>query len=138
MPTTDAPSTPTGRPQLPSPGVALGLLSESAAHRAELAALEFQEAREHATHSALLAGAAVGLALCTGFAFTFFVAGLVWDRPDRAWWLAGLTAVYLGSAVVCGFRLSRRLRDWKPLGETQSQLQQDYQCLSKLLKSIVR
>jgi len=138
MPTIDSPSAPSGRPQLPPPGVALGLLSESVAHRAELAALELEEAREHAARSGLLAGAAAGLALCTGFALTLFVAGLVWDRPERAWWLAGLCAVYLAATMASCFMLSRRLRSWRPLGEIQTQLRQDYQCLNKLLKSIAR
>jgi uncharacterized membrane protein YqjE len=138
MSTTDPSAVSSGRPQLPPPGVALNLFSESVAHRAELAALELEEARDHAARSAILAGAAIGLGLCTGFAVTLVVAALVWDRPGRAWWLAGLGIVYLAAAVASGFMLSRRLRDWRPLGETQNQLQRDYQCLSQLLKSIAR
>ncbi|HEX2861934.1 MAG TPA: phage holin family protein [Lacunisphaera sp.] len=134
---TTTPSSPaTERPQLPSPGIALGLLSDSMAHRAELAGLEFEEAREHIAGSTLLAGAAVILSLCTGFAVTLLVAGLVWDRPDRAWWLAGLCVLYLAGAAGTAFALSRRLRNWRPLGETQNQLQADYQCLNQLFKSI--
>jgi len=125
-----------GRPRLPAPKVALGLFYESVTHRAELAALELEEAREHVTGSTLLAGAAVALILFSGFAFTLLVASLVWDLPSRAWWLGGLFGVYLAAAVTAGFSLTRRLRTWRPLGETQAQLQQDYQCLSQLLKSI--
>ncbi len=124
------------RSQLPAARVALGLFSESVAHRAELAALEFTEAREHIAGSTLLAAAVGVLALFTGFAFTFLLAGLVWDLPSRAWWLGGLTAAYLTAAFTAGFMLARRLRMWRPLGETQAQLQQDYQCLSHLIKSI--
>lgn len=127
---------PSGRPQLPAAGVALGLFSESVAHRAKLATLELGEAREHVAVSTLLAGAAGVLALLTGFALTLLVAGLVWDLPSRPWWLGGLTAVYLTAACTAGFWFARRLRAWRPLGETQAQLQQDYQCLSHLIKSI--
>jgi uncharacterized membrane protein YqjE len=130
------PSAPAGRPHLPAAGVALGLFSESVAHRAELATLELAEAREHATVSALLAGAAGLFALLTGFAATLLLAGLVWDLPQRAWWLGGLAAAYLATAFTAGFLLARRLRSWRPLGATQEQLQQDYQCLNRLIRSI--
>ena len=136
--TTPAPaSTPRGRSHIPAPRVALDLFGESVAHRAELAALELEEAREHVTGSTLLAGAVAALALFAGFAFTLLVAGLVWDLPSRAWWLGGLCVLYLGAAVTAGVILSQRLRNWRPLGEIQSQMQQDYQCLSQLIKSIV-
>jgi len=117
--------------------VALDLFGESIAHRAELAALELEEAREHVTGSTILAGVVGALALFTGFAFTLLVASLVWDLPSRAWWLGGLCVLYLGAAVTCGMILSHRLRTWQPLEEIQSQMQQDYQCLSQLIKSIV-
>jgi uncharacterized membrane protein YqjE len=130
-----APPAPAPRPQLPAPGVALALFTESVAHRAELAALELAEARDHAFGSTLLAGAAGTLVLCTGFAFTLLVAGLVWDDPHRGWWLGGLCTVYLAATLATGFILARRLRAWRPLGDTHVQLQRDYQCLSNLLKS---
>jgi uncharacterized membrane protein YqjE len=123
------------RRQLPPPGVALSLFSESIAHRAELAALELDEAREHALRSTLLAAAAAALVLFAGFALTLLVASLVWDDPHRGWWLGGLCALYLAAALTTSFFLARRLRDWQPLGETRHQLQQDYQCLSQLIKS---
>lgn len=116
--------------------MAVGLFNESVSHRAELAALELEEAREHVTGSTMLAGAVAALVLFAGFAFTLLVASLVWDLPNRAWWLGGLFGVYLVAAVATGFSLTRRLRTWRPLGETHAQLQQDYQCLSQLLKSI--
>jgi uncharacterized membrane protein YqjE len=128
-------SVPPPRLQLPAPGVALGLFTESFAHRAELAALELTEAREHALGSSLLAGATAALVLFTGFAFTLLVAGLVWDDPHRGWWLGGLNAAYLAATVATAFILTRRLRTWRPFGETQRQLQEDYQCLNRLIKS---
>lgn len=129
---------PTGRPQLPAPGVVLNLFSESVAHRAELATLELDEAREHITGSLLLAGVTAALVLFTGFAVTLLVACLVWDLPNRGWWLGGLCAVYLGAALATGFILTRRVRMWLPLAETRSQLHQDYRCLNQLFKSATR
>jgi uncharacterized membrane protein YqjE len=120
---------------MPSPRVALGLFSESVAHRAELAALEFEEARDHVAGSSLLAGIVAALTLFAGFAFTLLVASLVWELPSRGWWLGGLCGLYVAAAVTAGSMLARRLRTWRPLGETQTQLQQDYQCLSQLIKS---
>lgn len=136
MDASPASAAPTGRPQLPSPKVAIGLFAESITHRTELAVLELEEAREHITGSTMLAGAVAALVLFAGFAFTLLVASLVWDLPNRAWWLGGLFALYVVAAVAAGFSLTRRLRTWRPLGEIQTQLQQDYKCLSQLLKSI--
>jgi uncharacterized membrane protein YqjE len=121
--------------QPPAPGVALALFTESVAHRAELARLELAEARDHTGGSTLLAVGAATLALCTGFAFTLWVASLVWDDPHRGWWLGGLWAAYLAATLATGFILARRLRTWRPFDETQRQLQLDYQCLHQLLKS---
>jgi uncharacterized membrane protein YqjE len=126
------------RPQLPSPGVAVSLFNETFEHRAELAAVELGEVRDHALISTLLAGGTAALVLFTGFALTLLLASLVWDSPNRAWWLTGLTAVYLLGAGYTGYSLVRRLRTWHPLEETQSQLKQDYQCLSKLIKAAIR
>jgi uncharacterized membrane protein YqjE len=123
------------RPQMPPLRVAVELFSESAAHRAELAVLELEEAREHVAGSSLLAGLVAALTLFAGFAFTLLVASLVWELPSRGWWLGGLCSLYVVAAVTAGLMLARRLRDWRPLGETQTQLQQDYQCLSQLIKS---
>jgi uncharacterized membrane protein YqjE len=117
--------------------VALSLFTESVAHRTELARLELEEARDHACGSTLLAVAAGALVLFTGFAFTLLVASAVWDDPHRGWWLGGLCAAYLSAALAAGFVLAHRLRTWRPLGETQQQLQQDCQCLNQLIKSAV-
>jgi uncharacterized membrane protein YqjE len=118
--------------------VALSLFTESVAHRAELAALELDEAREHAVGSLLLAAGTAALVLFTGFALTLLAASLVWDLPGRGWWLAGLMAVYLAGAVTAGFLLTRRLRTWRPLAEVSHQLQEDARCLSHLIKSAAR
>ncbi len=123
---------------MPAPGVAFSLFSESVAHRAELASVEVGEARDHALVSTLLAAGTIVLALFTGFAVTLLLASLVWDSPHRIWWLTGLCAIYLGSALATGFTLVKRLRTWRPMSETTSQLQEDFQCLSHLIKSVVR
>ncbi len=124
------------RPQLPAPGVAFSLLGESLDHRRELAALEVGEARDHAVVSTLLAAGTAALILLTGFAVTLLVASLVWESPHRVAWMVGVCAVYGGVAVGVASVLVTRLRMWQPLQETQSQLKQDFQCLSKLIKSI--
>jgi len=136
MPPTTPPAEP--RPQLPAPGVALSLFAESIAHRAELAALELDEAREHALGSLLLAAGTAALVLCTGFALTLLAASLVWDLPNRGWWLAGLMAAYLAGAAATGCLLTRRLRTWRPLAESSAQLQEDTRCLTHLIKSAAR
>ena len=126
------------RPQLPAPGVALSLFAESVAHRAELAAIELDEAREHALGSLLLAAGTAALVLFTGFALTLLAASLVWDLPNRGWWLAGLVAAYLAGAAGAGCLLTRRLRTWRPLAEVSAQLQEDTRCLTHLIKSAAR
>lgn len=100
--------------------------------------MEVGEARDHAMVSTLLAAGTLVLTLFTGFAITLLLASLVWDSPHRAWWLTGLCAVYLGSAFLTGFSLVKRLRTWRPMSETASQLNEDFQCLSQLIKSVVR
>jgi len=129
---------PKPRARLPAPGVAFSLFSESVAHRAELAAVEVGEARDHALISTLLAAGTVVLALFTGFAITLLFASLVWESPHRVWWLTGLCVVYLASAFFTGFTLVKRLRTWRPLSETSTQLHEDFQCLSQLIKSVIR
>lgn len=139
MPSLNASSN-SGSPGLQIPPVAniLPLLSESIAHRTELASIELDEARTHAIDSSLLAGATCVLLLLAGFALTLLVAALVWDSPYRGWWLTGLCAAYLVAAGTTFWRLKKRLRTWRPFAETQSQIQLDFQCLNTLLKSPLR
>jgi len=122
---------------MPAPGVAFSLFSESVSHRAELASVEVGEARDHALISTLLAVGTVVLALFTGFAITLLLASLVWDSPHRVWWLAAICAIYLGSAIFTGVTLVKRVRTWRPMSETTNQLQEDFQCLSQLIKSVI-
>jgi uncharacterized membrane protein YqjE len=129
---------PAGRAEFPAPRIALSLLGESLAHRAELAILELGEARDHALGSMLLAAAAAALLFSTGFAFTLLLTALVWDDPHRGWWLGGLAVAYLAAATAAGTALRYRLRRWRPLEEIRRQLQEDQRCLNQLLKSAAR
>jgi uncharacterized membrane protein YqjE len=125
------------RPQLPAPGVAFSLLGESLDHRRELISVEVGEARDHAIVSTVLAAGTAALILFTGFAVTLLLASLVWESPHRVGWMVGVCFVYGGGAAWVGSVLVRRLRSWRPLHETHSQLEQDFQCLSKLIKSVL-
>ena len=135
-----APSSPPGSSGLQIPSVAniLPLLTESIAHRTELAAIELDEARTHALGSSLLAGATCLLLLLAGFALTLLIAALVWESPYRGWWLMGLCAAYLAVVGTIFWRLRKRLLTWRPLVETQTQVRLDFQCLNTLLKSFGR
>lgn len=126
---------PAPRPRLPSLREAFELFGEAFEHRSALAQLELAEARDHAVRSAILGLVTGLLGLFAGFAFTLLIAGLVWDSPHRVLWLAGLCLAYILGCVGTGYALRRHIRDWRPLEETQSQLQQDRQCLSQLIKS---
>jgi uncharacterized membrane protein YqjE len=104
-------------------------------HRSELAALEAGEACDHLLGSlALVLGAAV-LALLGGFAATLTFAALVWAHEDRAQLIGLLTLAYLlGAGGLAWFTL-HRLRTWRPLAETRTQLRADHDCLGELLSS---
>jgi uncharacterized membrane protein YqjE len=102
-------------------------------HRAELAALELSEAREHATGIAALLLLAAVAALLTGFALNFLIAAIWWDTPHRVLAIGVSTlvqaAVAGGAALLC----ARRARRWRPFPETFEQLKKDSQCLHALL-----
>ena len=125
------------RPQLPAPGVALSLLSEAIENRKDLASLEIGEARDHALVSTLLAAGTAALVLLVGIAMTLLVASMVWESPHRVAWMGGVCAFYCAAAIGTGTALRQRLRTWQPLKETHIQLEEDFQCLSKLIKSAI-
>jgi uncharacterized membrane protein YqjE len=134
----DAPGPPPARAVLPPLGQVLALAGEAASHRAELAALELDEAREHLAGTGALAAVAAALTLLGGVAFTALVAGLVWDDAHRNWWLGGLCAAYLLGAAAAGWAVRRRVRTWRPLEETRHQLGEDQRCLSRLFQALSR
>jgi uncharacterized membrane protein YqjE len=125
-----------------APLTGLGRLQSSAAvlargldHRAELASVEMDEARDHATglFGLFLLGAIA--ALLTGFAINFFVAALWWDTPHRLLSLGILAGVQGAVAAAALLTALRRTRKWHPLSHTFDQLKKDSQCLRELLNS---
>lgn len=111
------------------------LLNEAVDHRVDLAALELDEAGDHALGSLLLLVAAMLLALFGGFAALLTCAVLVWDSAHRDWWLAGICLALLAAAALAGLALRRRLRRWQPLAEFRTQIRQDRACLNRLIKT---
>jgi uncharacterized membrane protein YqjE len=102
-------------------------------HRAELAALEMGEARDHAVGiSGLFLISAVS-ALLTGFAINFLVAALWWDTPHRVLAIGLSIAVQATIAITAAVLCVRRARLWRPLPQTIDQLRKDSQCLHELL-----
>ncbi len=118
-----------------SPFAALGpaprIVLEGISHRGELATLELAEARNHATVTAVFAALAAALALLGGFAGTFTIAALVWDRDDRGLILGLVTFVYLLGAGTLAWFAANRLKTWRPLAETRHQLGEDYLCIRR-------
>lgn len=125
------------RPRVPPLGEISSLLDDAVSHRASLAVIELAEARAHAQTSVVLLGAFILLAFLGGVALTLTFAGLVWESPSRAWWLAGITMVYLGAATTAGLFLRHRLKSWRPLADIRNQLQLDHQCLTRLIRSML-
>lgn len=109
------------------------ILLDSLAHRGELATVELIEARNHATLTTVLAVLAAALTLLAGFAGTFTLAALVWQRDDRGLILGLVTLAYVLGAAALGWLAARRLKTWRPLAETRHQLGEDYSCLRQFL-----
>ncbi len=124
-------------PDAPADPSVLGLVGDAAVealhHRVELAALETAEARDHALATAAFAGAAAGLGLLTGFAFTLLVLVLVWTQPWRGAVLAGLALLYAAGAGALIVVVRARLRRWRPFHEISEQLRKDAACLHDLM-----
>ncbi|MBL9187087.1 MAG: phage holin family protein [Opitutaceae bacterium] len=114
-------------------GPAARIVVEGLAHRGELAALEFAEARDHVVKSAAVMLGATACALLTGFAGTFAIAALVWQREDRGLILGLVTLAYALGAAGLGLLAARRLRAWRPLAETRHQLGEDCACVRDML-----
>jgi uncharacterized membrane protein YqjE len=102
-------------------------------HRAELAALEMSEARDHAVGITGLFLISAVAALLTGFAINFLVAALWWDTPHRVLAIALSIAVQATIAVTAATLCVKRARVWRPLSQTIDQLKKDSQCLHELL-----
>jgi len=109
------------------------IVLDGLAHRGQLASLELAEARNHATLTTVLAVLAAALILLAGFAATFTLAALVWQREDRGLILGLVTLAYIVGAAALGWLAVNRLTTWRPLAETRHQLSEDYSCLRQFL-----
>lgn len=115
----------------PAARIALG----GAGHRAELAAIELGEARDHLAGSFALGLGATVLAVLGGFALNLALAAAVWHRDDRGLILLGLAFAQLAAAVAAAVFCARRVHRWRPLAETRRQLREDRECLQNLMPS---
>ena len=104
-------------------------------HRGELAAVEFKEAREHGTRTAILVGLSCAFLLLGGFCGTFAIAAAVWERPDRGMILGLITAAYQLPRGALAYVAGRRLGSWKPFAETAKQFQEDCACVHDIAAS---
>jgi uncharacterized membrane protein YqjE len=112
---------------------ALKIFFEALFHRGELVALELSQVREYVFYVLVAAFLTVVFILLGGFAATFMVAAMVWERPDRGLILGLMAAGYLILATALGFFTVGRLRKWRPLRETAIQLRADHECLQSIL-----
>ncbi len=128
----DNPAAPAGAPASPWSPVGYAAV-EALRHRAELAALEAAEARDHLIVTGALVALAAGLALLAGVAGTLLAAWLV--RNDPAGWvvMAGLALVYLAVAAGCVAAARARWRRWRPFATTSAQLRKDGSCLQTIM-----
>jgi uncharacterized membrane protein YqjE len=118
-----------------APGSTSRVVVEALMHRGELAAVEFKEAREHGTRTAILVGLSCALLLLGGFCGTFAIAAAVWDRPDRGMILTLLTVAYLAGSGVLAFVTARRLKTWQPFSESARQFREDCACVHDIAES---
>lgn len=103
-------------------------------HRAELAALEFDELRAHTTVASWLIGGGIACFFLAGFAATLLVAAIYWDTPHRVGALSWLVGVELLLGVGAIAWLCRCWRTWRPWSATREQLRRDVQCLHQIFQ----
>ncbi len=132
----ELPASPTARPGLAG---SLARLAESALAllrtRAELAAVEFAESRDHARDSLVL-GAVVGLALALAWvALCALVVVALWDGYRLAT-LAGLAGFHVLVALAAWVRLrAARAGRPEPFAQTLAELERDRQWLAEQLRN---
>ena len=112
---------------------ALKVFLEAGVHRGELAALELSQVSEYAFLTVTAWLAAVGFVLLGGFAGTFMLAAMVWDRPDRTMILGLITLIYFLCAGLFVYVTVARAKKWRPFCEIRRQLHNDNQCLQAIL-----
>ncbi|HWN95222.1 MAG TPA: phage holin family protein [Methylomirabilota bacterium] len=101
-------------------------------NRLELLMVEVQEERERLLHAILLALAVALFAFLAGVALTIAVVLLFWSLSPVGV-LLGLTAVYVGAAVLLYGRFAALLHNWKSFPATIGELRKDRACLEKCL-----
>lgn len=114
------------------------ILAEGLLHRAQLASLEFAEARAHAAKTFALAAAAFGFALLAGFACTLSLAAAVWERSDRVTILGLVALAYLLATAGFAWWAARRFSAWRPMCESRNQIREDYACIIQCLPAKTR
>ena len=105
---------------------------EALGHRAELASLEFEEAKRHGAMTVILTALAWCLLLLAGFTATFALAASVWTREDRGLILSCVALAYLVAAVSLGLFVIRRIRTWVAFPDTCKQFLEDCACIHEL------
>jgi len=99
---------------------ALKIVFEAIFHRGEIVAVELSQVREYVFLVVIAGHLAVGFAILGGFAVTFMVAAMVWDRPDRTMILGLVAVLYLVLAAALGIFTALRIRN-------------DHDCLQTIL-----
>ena len=121
-----------------APGGVSGALSQLAASavdllrtRAELAALEFDEARERAKDRVTLLVIGLGCLAMAILSVTAFVVAYFWDTY-RLQALGAVTLAYLLAGVIALWRFSfHRQADPKPFAATLAELERDREWLAR-------
>jgi uncharacterized membrane protein YqjE len=112
------------------------VVAEALLHRAELASLEFDEAKGHAGVTATLTALASVLLLLAGFTATLAIAASVWAREDRGIILGSLALAYLVAASALWFLVARRFKTWVAFPDTRDQFHQDCACIHAVATSL--
>jgi uncharacterized membrane protein YqjE len=100
--------------------------------RLELATVEFEEEREHATELLLLIVCSVLLGLFALLFASLFVIAWYWDTAYRMWALGGVTLFYVALAAAIVMRLQQRRRDKPPaFAATLAELGHDVSALRR-------
>jgi uncharacterized membrane protein YqjE len=120
-------------PQLKRVGEYARVLFAGVQHRAELAAIEFAEARTTVVACAVWWAVAFMLLMLGAATLTAGVAAAFWDTHYRLVALAVMAVTYLAGAAFCFLRVRRHLRCWQPFRDTAGQLRKDALCLGDLI-----
>ena len=101
-------------------------------HRARLAAVEVEEAKEESARAVVLFAGAMTAFLLAGFALNLMVAAVFWDTSYRVVAIAVLCALQVAIGVAVVLRMRHQWRSWRPFSATTDQLELDHECLDRL------